>query len=242
MGPKSYHNILNAISSKTTGDNKMAQQFGKLEAWGTETDSSGSPFDKDDFLNMKDDGKFLLRIVQDAPCVFAIHWANDVQGRPRRVNCAMNDCLLCAEGNKAQPKYLIAAINREKGRVQLVEFGKQVYNQIVNLRKDKDWGDPRNYDIKIDKDRSRGISNTYIVTAIPRNMGPINQEETLMAKDFLARVVAEKFAQPAKAEEILRRLGRSSSQTADAGSTFRSAAAPAAKVASVADDDDFDFQ
>jgi predicted lipoprotein with Yx(FWY)xxD motif len=204
----------------------------------------GSAFDKDDFLNMKDDGKYLLRIVQDGPCIFAIHWANDVQGKARRVNCALNDCPLCAEGNKAQPKYLIAAINRERGRVQLVEFGKQVYNQIVNLRKDKDWGDPRQYDIKIDKDRSRGISNTYIVTGVPRNMGPMNQEEMLMVKDFLSRVSAEKFAQPSKVEEILRKLGRSDGGSADSSAAFRSTGASAAgrAAANIAEDDDFDFQ
>lgn len=223
----------------------MAQPaFGKLDSWLPESNQSGSPFDKDDFLNMKDDGKYLLRIVQDGPCIFAIHWATDVQGRARRVNCSLNDCPLCAEGNKAQPKYLIGAINRERGRVQLVEFGKQVYNQIVNLRKDKDWGDPRQYDIKIDKDRSRGISNTYIVTAVPRNMGPINQEETLMVKDFLSRVSAERFAQPAKVEEILRKLGRAEGAAPDASASFKSVGASTATkaAANIAEDDDFDFQ
>lgn len=223
----------------------MAQPaFGKLDSWlSGGADASGQAFDKDDFLNMKDDGKYLLRIVQDGPCIFAIHWATDVQGRARRVNCALNDCPLCAEGNKAQPKYMIAAINRERGRVQLVEFGKQVYNQIVNLRKDKDWGDPRQFDIKIDKDRSRGISNTYIVTAVPRNMGPINQEESLMAKDFLSRVNAEKFAQPSKLEEILRKLGRTTGEVVDASAAFKSAgAATVIKTAANIADDDFDFQ
>ena len=223
----------------------MAQPaFGKLDSWLPESgDSTGSLFDKDDFLNMKDDGKYLLRIVQDGPCIFAIHWATDVQGRARRVNCSLNDCPLCAEGNKAQPKYLIAAINRERGRVQLVEFGKQVYNQIVNLRKDKDWGDPRHFDMKIDKDRSRGISSTYIVTAVPRNMGPINQEESLMAKDFLSRVTAEKFAQPSKVDEILRKLGRAGGVAVDSSATFKSTGASAAvKTAANIADDDFDFQ
>jgi hypothetical protein len=223
--------------------------FGKLNSWLPDGgDSSGAPFDKDDFLNMKEDGRYLLRIVQDAPCIFAIHWATDVQGRPRRVNCALNDCPLCLEGNKAQPKFIIAAINRERGRVQLVEFGKQVYSQIVNLRQDKDWGDPRNYDIKIDKDRGRGISHTYIVTAVPRNIGPINQEESLMAKDFLGRVNAEKFAQPSKVAEILRKLGRSEADAPNPAAAFTSVGGSgsgslAAKTAAnIAEDDDFDFQ
>jgi hypothetical protein len=222
----------------------MAKQtFGKLDSWAPSNDN-GSPFDKDDFLNMKDDGKYLLRIVQDAPCVFGIHWSEDVQGRARKVNCGMDDCVLCSEGNKAQPKYIIAAINRERGRVQVVEFGKQVYNQIVNLRQDRDWGDPTQYDIKIDKDRGRGISNTYIVTAVPRNMGPINQEEKLMVKDFLSRVTVEKFAQPSKPEEILRRLGRVDAKGGDPSASFKGSkaeAAPATKAA-VVEEDDFDFQ
>jgi hypothetical protein len=225
----------------------MAQQaFGKLDSWLPEGNSGGgnAGYDKDDFLNMRDDGKYLLRIVQDGPCIFSIHWAEDVQGKVRRVNCSMDNCPLCAEGNKAQSKYLIAAINRERGRVQLVEFGKQVYNQIVALRKDKDWGDPKNYDIKIDKDRSRGISNTYAVAPVPRNIGPINQEEALMARDFLERVNAEKFAQPYKVEEILRKLGRAEGGSPSAKSTFKTAGAPAAAVAAanIAEEDDFDFQ
>jgi hypothetical protein len=225
----------------------MAQPtFGKLDSWLPESSGSGGgAFDKDDFLNMKDDGKYSLRIAQDGPCIFAIHWGTDVQGRTRRVNCALEGCPLCAEGNKAQPKFLIAAINRERGRVQLVEFGKQVYNHIVNLRKDKDWGDPRNYDIKIDKDRSRGISNTYIVTAIPRNMGPMTQDEELMVKDFLSRVNAEKFAQPAKVDEIMRKMGRTETAPAAPGAAFKSntpASSAATTAAAIAEEDDFDFQ
>ena len=226
----------------------MAQiTFGKLDSWYSEGGGgNGAAFDKDDFLNMREDGKYLLRIAQEGPCIFAIHWGTDVQGRARRVNCAVEGCALCAEANKPQPKYIVAAINRERGRVQLVEFGKQVYNQIVNLRKDKDWGDPRNYDIKIDKDRSRGISNTYIVTAVPRNIGPISPDEALMVKDFLARVKVENFAKQSTNEEILRKLGRSEVAPAQPNANWKtqSEGSPAAATkvaANIAEDDDFDF-
>ncbi len=213
----------------------MAQTFGKLDSWETEAKEGGA-FDKNDFLNMKDDKVYAIRIGQDAPCIYAIHWAKDANGKAKRINCAMTDCPLCAEGNNAQQKYLIAAINRERGRVQLVEFGRQVYNQIVKLRKDKDWGDPRSYDIKIDKDRARGMTDTYRVTPVPRGMGPLNAEEELMVKDFLARVSVDKFAQPSKVEEINRKLGRSDS--AEPTSPFVANGAPKSAVVA---DDDFDF-
>lgn len=211
--------------------------FGQMDSWADAGGSGGGEFDKDDFLNTKDDGKYLLRVAQNAPCVFEMHWGQNSSGRATRVNCALEGCPLCLEGNKPQSKFVIAVINRERGRVQLLEFGKQVYSQIANLRKDKDWGDPRHYDIKIDKDRSRGISNTYIVTGVPRNMGPMNKEEELMVKEFLARVNPEKFAQPAAVEEVMRKLGRSS----DATGPNLSAPSDVGGSTGVVADDDFNF-
>jgi hypothetical protein len=222
--------------------------FGQLDSWDAASSSGGT--DKEDFLNMKDDGIYQLRTVTTgAPFEFAVHWAENVEGKARKINCAGRDCLLCKEGNNAQVKYMIAALNREKGRVQVVEFGKQVYMALKKLAFDPDWGDPRGYDIKIDKDRSRGASATYMVTAKPTGMGPITAEEQVKVKEFLARVNLDRLSAPALEDEILRKLGRKGAQPATAQSPWNSRssvsapkqASPAPTAAEASDDDDFNF-
>jgi hypothetical protein len=224
--------------------------FGQLESWGSASSQGGT--EKDDFLNMKEDGIYQIRTVTEgAPYEFAVHWAQNTEGKARKINCAGRDCLLCKEGNEPQVKYMIAALNRDKNRVQVVEFGKQVYTALKKHAFDPDWGDPRNYDIKIDKDRGRGASATYILTAKPTGMGPLSQEESQKVKEFLTRVNLDRLSAPSTEDEILRKLGRKEMLPATAQGSWgaRSATPPAASAnaakavepAGVSGDEDFDF-
>src|SRR3989304_2201776 len=91
--------------------------FGPLADWLPV--AAPSAFDKADFFNMREDGKYQFRIVQPAPHIFAVHWGTDAKGQARRINCAGPECPLCADGSPAQTRYMIAVLNRVNDRIQL---------------------------------------------------------------------------------------------------------------------------
>lgn len=224
------------------GDNMTTQTFGQLGSWDA-VSSSGT--DKEDFLNMKDDGVYVVRVITDGPpWQVAQHWANNVEGKVRKVNCVGRDCPLCLEGNEVQVKFLLGVLNRENNRCQVMEFGKQVYSQIKKYNSDLDWGNPQSYDLKIDKSKARGPSATYLITGKPTGIGPITADEQAKVKEFLARINFDKLSAPSTVAEILRKLGRDGGGTpAATGSTWTTKSTVVApnKEAAAKPDEDFDF-
>lgn len=227
--------------------------FGKTN-WDRPMQSGGGI--TDDFLQLNKDGAYEIRVIGDAPFEFAIHWVDDDKGNSKRFKCAGRGCVLCKDGHKPQVRYLLEIMNRKDGennKCQIVEFGPQVYNQIVALNNNKYWGDPKNYDILIDRSKARGPSDMYQVMAIG-NKGPLPQELTSRAEEFKRRVesVIAKIAEPAKNEEILKKLQGDGDTTSASGggngggrspvATVTASAAPVKKPPAVdADDENFDF-
>ena len=215
--------------------------FGKT-SWDTPRLSGGSG---DDFLQLNKDGQYELRVIGEAPFEFAIHWHDDVNGQMRKVKCAGRGCVLCKEEHRAQIRYLLEVMNRQEGnRCQLVEFGPQVYNQIVALNNNKHWGDPSQYDIVIDRSKARGPSDMYQVMAVG-SKGPLPPDQAASAAEFRGRIesLINKVAGPAKNEEILKKLGRAGGEdTTDNSSWSQPQPQPAATpAADTSGDEDFDF-
>lgn len=205
--------------------------FGKT-SW--DSNHRGANNGSDDFLSINKDGHYEIRVIAEAPSEFAVHWVDDENGNSRRVKCAGPDCVLCKEGHKPSLRYLLEVISRDEEAPKLVEFGPQVFNGIVALRDSKHWGDPRMYDILIDREKKRGPSDMYKVMAIG-SKAPLSPEDEEMAKEFLERIepVVVKVSAAATNEEILEKLGRTP------GSTPEKSPEPDLDVSS--DDTDFDF-
>lgn len=208
--------------------------FGKTD-WNTKKGGN-------DFLSLNKDGQYELRIIGDAPFEYAIHWAEDENGNTKKVNCAGRGCVLCADGNKAQVKYLLEVLNQteaspDNGKCQIVEFGTQVFNQIAALKNNKYWGDPRLYNILVDRLKARGPSDMYQVMAVGQK-GELDASLAAKAVEFKERIesVMGKFASPSKNEEILEKLGKNKpkeSASLEAGATESAAVAE--------DDGDWNF-
>lgn len=189
--------------------------FGKT-SWDSPAPSMGG---NDDFMQLNKDGQYVVRILSESPFEYAIHWTEDVNGQKRRVKCASRDCLLCQEGIKPQLRFLIEVLNKETDEAKLIEFGPQVFNQIASLRSNRHWGDPRGYDIMIDRDKNRGPSGMYSV--MPLGKEPLTEEQKAVVIAFMDRVkdVVGKMAAASTNEEILKKLGRAGAGD-DAESTW----------------------
>lgn len=230
---KYSHNMV-IVQGETTMSDTVT--FGKT-SWDTPRPMGGGG--SDDFLQLNKDGQYELRIIGESPYEFAIHWTEDVNGQTRRVKCAGRGCVLCKEDHKPQIRYLLEVMNRqEDNKCQLVEFGPQVYNQIVALNNSKHWGDPSKYDILIDRSKARGPSDMYQVMAIGAK-GELNPDEAAKAAEFRTRIesVISKVACAATNDEILQKLGR----TSGSSSTSWSQTQTASPSTSSSDDSDTDF-
>jgi len=216
--------------------------FGKT-SWSNPLPTSGGG--GDDFLNLNKDGQYVLRVIGEAPFEYAAHWADDVNGQIRRLKCAGRDCVMCKEGVKAQVRYLLEVIDIDNSEAKIVEFGTQVYKQIHALYNNKHWGDPRGYNLMIDRNKARGPSGMYQV--MPLGKEELDAETKAAAIAFKDRVkeVMLKFAEPASNEENLKKLGRIEADDAKTSSWVADATTPTPAAGSnsvnAEGEEDFDF-
>lgn len=200
---------------------------------------------RDDFLNINKDGQYSVRTLSD-PFTYSVHWVEDETKQIRKVNCAGRGCILCKEAAagvegsaKAQIRYLLEVLSRDDNKCHLIEFGPQVFNGIKVLVSSKHWGDPKGYDILIDRDKSRPPSSIYQV--MPVGKTEMSLEDKAAIKEFMERIDLSNFVQPSTNESILKKLGRDGGAAPAADGTWaRPATEPEAKP-EAAKAADFDF-
>lgn len=88
------------------------------------------------------------------------------------------NCPLCEKGYPVRAAYLAVAINRDNGEVGVLKKGATVFGPITELREDDNWGDPKNYDLKI-KATGAGLKRKYVITPIPKDKSQELSEEDL---------------------------------------------------------------
>lgn len=187
--------------------------FGQT-SWDTAPSGGGG---RDDFLNINKDGQYTVRVLSD-PFTYSVHWVEDSNKQIRKVNCAGRGCLLCKEAAagipgavKAQIRYLVEVLSRDTSKCHLIEFGPQVFNGIRALHGSKHWGDPKTYDILIDRNKSRPPSGIYQV--MPVGKTDMSLEDRANIKEFMERIELSTFVQPSTNESILKKLGREGAST-----------------------------
>ncbi len=202
---------------------------GKLDDW-NDADLGGS-----DFMNLEE-GSNQVRIVGKAH-QFYIHWTKDETGANRKVHCALDGCPLCQKGERAQPRWFVTVINRKTNKCAILEIGSQIYKSILNLFKKEKWGDPRQYDLDIER-QPKGSQPLYVVSPNPKEA--LSDDEKGLVKEFNTRVDLVKMAVPATVEEICEKLGLSAPKAKPAVSNSFDEAEPVATEES-GSDDDFNF-
>lgn len=197
---------------------------GKLDNWG-DADLGGG----NDFMDLKQ-GENPVRLIT-SPYQFYVHWCTDVTGAKRKVRCALDGCPLCQNGEKASARWYVNVINRESGRCAIVEIGPQIFKQILGLAKKDKWGDPRKYDINIER-QPPGSQPLYVVSPEPKEK--LDDDEVAMVKEFNARIDLNKMTEAPTPEMVREKVGMAPEPSSDSVSNDFD-------DTDDDDDDDFDF-
>ena len=213
---------------------------GKLDDWG-DADLGGN-----DFMNLEE-GSNIVRVVT-SPYQFYVAWTQDASGQNRKIRSAVENCPLAKRGDKIQPRWYIGVLDRKSNQPKILEVGRQIFQQVVALRKRDKWGDPRAYDLNVER-QPKGSQPLYVVMPEPKE--PLTKDEIAKlreafgSKDVPGRIDLAKMTEAPTPEEVARQLGipedgvSSAVATTAATSAVAEASAPAS--ATGGDDEDFNF-
>lgn len=175
--------------------------FGQLSSW----DDAAAPSKGADYLNLKENGDYVIRFLNEMPYEFMSHWVELGGKKLTKVKCAGRGCVLCAKGNAAKLNYVSNVLNRATGKCAIYEFGPQIFEQLKRYAKNPRWGDIRKYDICINKEKDRR-PNVYIVQAQPP-ISPLVDDEIAQAREFIKeKGDLNKLSAPLTNEEIRQKL------------------------------------
>ena len=128
-------------------------------------------------------------------------------------------------------------INRKSDRCAILEIGPQILKQIVGLNKKEKWGDPRKYDVDVER-QPKGSQPLYIISPDPKEK--LTEDEVAMVKEFLARIDLEKMTAVPSVDEVREKIGMAAENTkSEVSNDFEETAVESTD--SDSDDDDFDF-
>jgi len=85
------------------------------------------------------------------------------------------------EGDPAKERYAWVVIDRSDGELRYLNAGPSIMKAIVALANDGDYGDPKGYDIKINRE-GEGLDTSYHV--IPGPKLTLNAQERATIKGF----------------------------------------------------------
>jgi hypothetical protein len=212
---------------------------GKLDDW-ADADLGGN-----DFMNLEE-GSNVVRVVT-SPYQFYVAWTQDASGQNRKIRSAVENCPLAKRGDKIQPRWYIGVLDRRSNQPKILEVGRQIFQQVVALRKRDKWGDPRGYDVNIER-QPKGSQPLYVVLPEPKEALTKDEvaklREAFGTKDVPGRIDLNKLTEAPTPEEVARQLGLTEDSTSSvsvAATTVSVAAEVSATVKSGDDEEDFNF-
>ena len=148
--------------------------------------------------------------VLSSPIIGWVYWVTGVDGTRKPVRKRQDEKIVTAEvEDEEQVKHFWAmpVYNYEEEKIQILELTQAtIQREIKSLAKDKDWGSPINYDLKVTK---TGKDKLTKYTVNPKPAKPINPE---IVKEYQAMKInlealysgSDPFAKPTngKNEEI----------------------------------------
>ena len=172
-------------------------KFGEVGSWDDVEVGGGS-----DFMQLKE-GQNRVRVISK-PYQFTVHWATDVTGSNRKVKCALQDCPLCKQGVKAQTRWYIGVIDRVDNKAKILEISAQIMKGLKNTAGDPDWGDPRKYDVNIQRG-PKGAQPLY--TVLPKPKVQVSDEDKVAIASFQDNTDLSKLCIPSTPGEVMKTLG-----------------------------------
>jgi hypothetical protein len=181
------------------------------------------------FTEVKE-GEMRIRVVSDIEAVREHNFK--LNGKHRAVACPTEQarmeikagirqdlnvppCPLCELGYPVKTTYLAKIVERETekdgkfygGEASVLKKGKTLLGEIQNLIDDENWGDPKNYDIKIVA-TGKNLERKYSILAIPADKcKPLNQREQLAVDELNEKADLTKMTTPRTYKEIADILG-----------------------------------
>lgn len=124
-----------------------------------------------------EEGTTVLRVLSHV-YTFKSHY---IQSEKKSYDCAgeVSLCEWCQKGHKAKSRWAYLFLVRDTGEVQALEMGWQIFEGLLTLAKDPDYGDNRNYDVKITR-KGTGRDTSY--TVIPGKDTKLSEKETALLK------------------------------------------------------------
>lgn len=181
---------------------------------------------KDLFLRLNE-GPNEIRILTQ-PHQYLVHKYKK-EGDPgfgQKVQCSAihGSCPLCADGDKAKPRWLLGVITRKDNTYKILDISFAVFSQIRKLNKNPKFGDPTKYDINIEVDKNGGATGYYSVQAYSKEGLSATDQDIKDKVDFddLKRRVT-----PPTPEKVQARLDKINGVTTN-GAQAPAASAPAA--------------
>lgn len=135
--------------------------------------SAGGNKEQAKFIKLQS-GDNRVRVV-GKPVMVDIHWERGLDGSTKKVVCPGAGCPVCKAGHTPQSRYQVLVIDRVDGEVKVMEGGPRVFGAIRDYAMDPDYGDPKNYDLKIKKEGT-GRETKYTVMASPKQT-PLTAQE-----------------------------------------------------------------
>lgn len=201
--------------------------IGKLDSW-EDGDVGGG-----DFINLVE-GSNPVRVFTK-PYQFYVVWTEDAAGKKRKIKSPFEGCPLVARGDTPQTRWYIGVIDRATNNPAVLEIGPQIFKQIVALSKNKQWGDPKGYDLDIVR-QPKGSQPLYVTTPIPPS--EVTAEERASIKEFMGRMDLVKMTDAPSPDEIREMVGM---PPANSGAPSAVNNDFSSDDSSVASDDDIDF-
>jgi hypothetical protein len=181
---------------------------------------------KDLFLRL-DEGPNEIRILTQ-PYQYLVHKYKKEgdNGFGQKVQCSAihGSCPLCADGDKAKPRWLLGVISRKTGTYKILDISFAVFSQIRKYNKNPRFGDPTKYDINIEVDKNGGATGYYSVQALPKE--PLSAADQVI-KDSIDFDDLKRRVTPPTPEKVQARLDKINGVTTS-GAPATSAPAPAA--------------
>ena len=130
------------------------------------------------FFSLKP-GKNRLRLVTEPSEV--IQHETKTDGKWGTTDCKGTGCELCTKGLKLRYRFAYIAIDRKDEKLYVLEIGKSIFRQIIAYATDEEYGDPKQYDLTIDKEGEK-LNTQYKVIASPKK-SPLTEEELKLIKE-----------------------------------------------------------
>jgi len=173
----------------------VTKVIGELDDWG-DADLGGN-----DFMKLEE-GSNIVRVATK-PYQFYTVWTEDATGKQRKIRSAVENCPLVQRGEKPSARWYVGVVSRKTGKPSILEIGPQIYKQVLGLRKKEAWGDPRAYDLDIER-QPKGSQPLYIVSPLPKS--GLTADEKGALREFLSRVDLVKMSAAPTAEEVREQL------------------------------------